>query len=250
MRDEAGNSGSTAAIGCAGARSTLTLDGGQARRLLESYGVCFAPWEIVADSEQAVAAAELMGYPVVLKSAAPDVAHKSDVGCVRTDIADLAALRTAYSQIVANARSADSATPSLVLVERMAKGAAEIAVGLNRSPTFGPTVLVGLGGIWVELMQDFALRICPVDAAEARKMIMELRSFPLLAGFRGRKPCDIDALAQVLVAVSRLGLEHDNVAELDLNPVMVMEDGRGAVAVDARVVLSAASPAGAGDGPQ
>lgn len=232
------------------AGSPLMLDGGQARRLVGHYGIRFAPWQVVADSEQAAAAAERMGYPVVLKSAAPDVVHKSDAGCVRTDIADLAALRIAYSQIVANARSAGSATPALVLVERMTKGAAEIAVGLKRSPTFGPTVLVGMGGIWVELMQDFALRISPVDAAEARAMIMELRGYPLLAGFRGRKPCDVDALAQVVAAVSRLGAERDDVAELDLNPVMVMENGRGAVAVDARVVLSGASPAGAGDRPQ
>lgn len=215
-----------------------TIDGQRARRLAESHGVVFSPWRIVTDMDAAVEAADSLGYPVALKSAASDIVHKSDLGCVRIGITTSDALRAAVSDITRNAGAAGSRTPELMMVERMVQGEAEVVVGLKRSATFGPTILVGMGGIWVELLQDFALRLCPIDAAEARLMLQELRGYRLLAGMRGRPPCDLDALVSVIVSVSEMGVARGDLVELDLNPVMVLEEGRGAIAVDARAVVA------------
>ena len=211
------------------------LPGAEARNLIEGAGVAFAPWRAAEDAEAALTAAEAIGWPVALKIAAPDVAPKSDAGCVALDLGDAKALRDAYARVSANAAAAGSATPGVVVVERMVSGLAEIAIGVKRSETFGPVLMVGLGGIWVELMQDTVLRLCPVTEAEARAMLHGLRGAALLTGGRGRPACDLGALAQAAVAVSRLAMDRPDILALDLNPVLALESK--AVAVDARVVV-------------
>lgn len=209
------------------------LPGAEARNLIEGAGVAFAPWRAAKDAETALTAAEAIGWPVALKIAAPDVAHKSDAGCVALDLGDAQALRDAYARVSANAAAAGSATLGVVVVERMVSGLAEIAIGVKRSETFGPVLMLGLGGIWVELMQDTALRLCPVTEAEARAMLEGLRGAALLTG--GRPACDLGTQAGTAAAVSRLAVDCPDILELDLNPVLALESG--AVAVDARVVV-------------
>jgi acyl-CoA synthetase (NDP forming) len=212
----------------------------EVRALLDEHGIAVAPSRVVRGLDGALAAADALGYPVAIKTASSHIVHKSDEGCVRIDIKSPEDLRNAYDDVSANAGRAGSTEPDLVLVERMVKGLAEIVIGLKRSDAFGPIILVGMGGIWVEVMRDRALRLCPIQADEAMVMLRELRGLPMLTGWRGRPPCDLDALAGMIAAVSRMGVARDDIVELDLNPVLIMEQGHGAVAVDARAVVNGA----------
>lgn len=211
------------------------LSGEEARQLVEQAGVTMAPWGLATDESTMLHRVERIGFPVALKTAAADVPHKSDAGCVRLGIRTADEARAAYREVTANARDAGSATPDRVMIERMIEGTAEVMIGLKRSASFGSSILVGLGGIWVELLKDFSVRLCPVEFDEAMEMLEELKGFALLSGARGQRRGDIEALAALIVAVSRLGHETPDLLELDLNPVMLREEG--AIAVDARVVL-------------
>lgn len=211
---------------------------GEIRALLAEYGIALSPWRIADSKEAAIAAATCVGMPVALKTAAGDIVHKSDAGCVRLHLATPDEVENAWHEVISNACWAGSALPQRVLVERMVDGIAEVVIGIKRSDTFGAVLLVGTGGIWVEIMRDYALRLCPVDKAEASDMLRELQGWPMLSGDRGRQPCDLDALTAMIVAASHLGVERDDLVELDLNPVVAREKGHGAVAVDARAVLS------------
>lgn len=211
--------------------------GDEARHIVESAEVRLAPWGLAVDENGAVQIAERVGFPVAIKTAAADVTHKSDAGCVRLNINSPEEVRTAYSLVASKAEAAGSATSERVVVERMTRGTAEVAVGLKRSPSFGASVLIGLGGIWVEVLNDFAVRLCPVSHDDALGMIRELKGYPVLRGDRGQSTGDIEALAELVVAVSSLGHRRPDILELDLNPVMLLEAGKGALAVDARVVL-------------
>ncbi len=212
------------------------LSGAEARTLVAGAGIPFAPWRAADSVEAACAAPAEIGWPVALKTAALDVAHKSDVGCVALDLGDEVALRAAYARVTANAAAKGSTTPDAVLVERMTEGLAEIALGVKRSETFGPVLMLGLGGIWVELLQDTVLRLCPITEGEAQEMLTGLRGAALLTGGRGRPPCDLDAIAESAASLSRLAMDRPDILELDLNPVLALESG--ALAVDARVVLA------------
>lgn len=216
---------------------TRMLDGAEARACAEEYGIAFSEWRAVSDLDSALQSAEAVGYPVALKSAASDIAHKSDAGCVRTGIDSAEGLGEAFRTVTTNARQAGSASPESVLVEKMVPEGIEFAVGLKRSETFGPVVLAGMGGIWVEILEDYALRVCPVTEDEAVGMLEELKAWPVLTGARGRPACDVLALARTVAAVSRLGSDSGHIAEFDLNPVIVHGVGNGAVAVDARIIV-------------
>ncbi|MDH3667787.1 MAG: acetate--CoA ligase family protein [Paracoccaceae bacterium] len=213
------------------------LSGVEARALVAEAGIPFAPWSAADGADAACVAAAQIGWPVALKTAAADVVHKSDAGCVALGLSDEATLRAAYDQVTANAATAGSATPDGVLVERMAEGLAEVVLGIKRSETFGPVLMLGLGGIWVELLQDTSLRLCPITEGEARAMLTGLRGAALLTGRRGRPPCDLDAIAEAAASLSRLAIVRPDILELDLNPVLALD--AGAVAIDARVALGA-----------
>ena len=214
---------------------TRLRDGAQARQLLAAAGVQFAPWEVTEDRAVALAAARRIGAAVALKSAAADVVHKSDLGCVALGLEGDAAVGAAYDRIVANAARAGSTTPGAVLVECMTAGIAEVLIGVKQDAVFGPMLLVGLGGIWVEVLGDVAMRLCPVSESEAHAMFGELRGAALLTGGRGRPAADVAALAAMASCVSHFAARTPSLLELDLNPVMAM--GAGALAVDARIVL-------------
>ncbi|HTC85589.1 MAG TPA: acetate--CoA ligase family protein [Candidatus Acidoferrum sp.] len=203
--------------------------------MLRAAGVPVTSVIAAADADAASVAATGLGWPVVLKLDAIGVAHKSDIGGVALGLRDEAAVRSAFEQVTAAGRHA-GATVRGVLVEPMAGTGVELVVGFRRDPTFGPTVLVGSGGILAEILDDVAIRLVPLDRAVAREMLMELRSAPILAGARGRTQVDQDALADLIVALARFGADRPDIAEIDLNPVIA--SANGAIAVDALIVTT------------
>ena len=203
------------------------------KRLLSAYGIPVPREELVGSADEAVTAADAIGYPVVLKACAPTLAHKSELGLVRLGLRDAAEVTAAYAAIV------DAAPTPLdgVLVGEMVTDGVETVVGLAHDDLFGPVVMAGLGGVFVEVFRDVAFRVPPFDADEARRMLEELRGLPLLQGARGRPVADVDALVDTILTVGRIGLDlGDAIREIDINPLVVRPSGRGVVALDALVV--------------
>ena len=215
-----------------GARGVLS--NADAMRLLREFGLPLAETLTAADADAAVDAAEGLGYPVALKIDSPDVVHKTDVGGVRIGCADPASVRRAFEEILASVRTkAPAARLDGVLVQPMIAGGTELILGVKSDPLFGPAVVCGFGGIFVEVLRDVSLRLPPLDAQDAQEMIAELRGARLLRGVRGRPPADVDALAHALVGLAALADAHrHHLRALDLNPLVVLDDGRGVVAVD------------------
>lgn len=205
--------------------------------LLQSAGVSMAPVRLARDADAAVAAARDLGYPVALKIESPDILHKTDAGGVRLKLAGDADVRAAFAEITAAARSyRASARIDGVVVQAMAGGDVEFVLGLKNDPAFGPVLMAGLGGVLVEVLGDVTFRRCPLDPADAERMLGELKGRAILDGVRGRPPVDRKALVDLICAVSRFGAAAgERLAELDLNPVLLSPDG--AVAVDSVLVL-------------
>lgn len=219
-----------------------TLSESESKRLVAAWGVPVAQELRVHDADAAVEAAERIGYPVVMKVDSPDILHKTEAGVVRLSVRSAQAVREAYGQLLAAAERHDPAARiGGVLVQEMVQGGVEVIVGLSHDPQLGPTLLYGSGGVMVEVYNDVALRRCPIDAAQAREMLAEVKGTRLLQGFRGQPVADVDALVEVLVAVSQLGAQLGNLpgglAELDINPLLVLPTGQGVRAVDALVLF-------------
>jgi acyl-CoA synthetase (NDP forming) len=217
----------------------------EAKAVLAAYGVPVVAEQLATDADAAVAAAEAAGYPVVLKVESPALPHKTEAGVIRLGLGGPDAVRDAFAEVMANARRAAPGAPIHgVLVQPMVPAGIEMVVGARRDPLFGPTVLVGMGGILVELLRDTAVALAPVSHREARAMLAGLRGARLLSGFRNLPPVDLDALAGIVQRVSELAADHaDRIAEIDVNPVICA--GPRLVAVDALIGLSpAGSPHG------
>jgi acetate---CoA ligase (ADP-forming) len=225
---------------------TLTEPEGLA--LLAQAGVRTVAHRVVQDADAAVAAAEALGYPVVLKIVSPDITHKSDVGGVALGLRDAAAVRAACVAMQAGvARQAPGAQIDGLLVAPMLSGGVECILGIQRDPVFGPMVMFGLGGVFVETLGEVALRSAPLTQAQAAEMIRSTRAWPLLAGTRGRPPADLDHLAAQLASLSRLAVAAgDSLASLDINPYIALPAALGGgCAVDAVVVGSLPAAAAA-----
>jgi len=209
----------------------------EGQALLQGCGVQTAAAKLAGSADAAVAAAEALGYPVVLKIESPDILHKTEAKGVALNLKDAAAVRAAHARLIANARAYKSdARISGVLVQAMAQGTTELVIGLQRDPTFGPVVMVGLGGVLIEVFKDVVFRAAPVTEAEALRMLDELKSRAVLDGVRGAPPVDRTAVARMVSAVSRLGAAAGpRLRELDLNPVLA--GPQGATAVDWLMVL-------------
>jgi acyl-CoA synthetase (NDP forming) len=210
----------------------------EAKEILQIIGLK-VPRAIAARSlEECVRAAESIGYPVVLKVISPDIIHKTEAGGIRIGLSDAGEVAQGYQSIMANSRRRfPKAIIRGISVNEMVRGGIETIVGSSTDPSFGPVVMFGLGGIYVEVLKDVVFRIAPVTRREARKMVEEIESFPLLLGARGEKVKDIDSITD---AVYRIGILMDvmrDIAELDVNPLAVMEKGKGAWALDARIRL-------------
>ncbi|MBT0958281.1 acetate--CoA ligase family protein [Alphaproteobacteria bacterium KMM 3653] len=213
-----------------------------AKSLLAEAGITAAPERAVQSADEAVTAAAEIGFPVVMKILSPDILHKSDIGAVKLNLQDENSVRAAHAEILAAAVThAPKAQISGVLVARQLSGGVECLMGINRDPTFGPVAVFGLGGIFVELLNDVALQACPFGPDTAREMILSIRGAAILQGARGTEPADIDALADMLSRLSIFAAgAGDRLTSVDLNPVLAMPKGQGAYALDAVIELEPA----------
>jgi succinyl-CoA synthetase beta subunit len=194
---------------------------------------------LVKSADEAVSAAEAMGFPVALKIESAAITHKSDVGGVVLKLADSNAVRDAYARLIAEVgRRAPGAQIDGVVVQRMAGEGIEMILGVKRDPLFGPVILCGFGGILVELLKDVNIGIPPLSLDQARDMVQRLRGFAILGGVRGKPPADVEALCKAIVGVSSLACSlGDQLAGLDINPLIVLPKTHGAIAVDAVVEI-------------
>ncbi len=228
------------ALSGARAAGRAALDAAEARPLLAAYGITTPGEALAASPDEAAALATEVGFPVALKLISPDILHKSDIGGVLLNVGDADAARAGFAEIIARARVAHPhAHIRGVQVQQMVAGGQEVIIGVKRDPTFGPLIMFGLGGVYVEALADVSFRLAPLTHADAEALIDEVRSAKLLAGLRGAPPADRHALADAIVRIGHLAADHPEIAELDVNPLLVLPQGQGAVAVDARVILSA-----------
>jgi acetyl coenzyme A synthetase (ADP forming)-like protein len=209
----------------------------QAIAVLDAYGIPTAPCALATSRESATAAAEELGYPVVMKVVSPDISHKTDVGGVVLDIGDATAAEAAYDTIIREVgHRAAGARVRGVLVAKQLRGGRETIIGMSRDPSFGPLVMFGLGGIFAEVLRDVVFRLAPLTAADARTMVSGIRGHAILSGVRGHPPVNRLALQEVIRRVAQLAVDFPEIAELDLNPVLAFE--KRVVAADCRVVLA------------
>lgn len=208
----------------------------------EALGVLKA-WEIpvpecvvVKDAEEAVSAAKNIGYPVVLKVISGDILHKTEAGGVKTGLKNEKEIVDSFNEMIFDI-SDHHATAKIegFLIEKMADKGIEVIIGGIRDAQFGPAVMFGVGGVMVELLNDVCFRLAPVTEEECIEMMMEIKSYPLLAGYRGAEPCDMDAITNIIIKVGSIMHEVDEIKEMEINPLIVYP--KGVVAVDARVVL-------------
>jgi acetate---CoA ligase (ADP-forming) len=212
----------------------------EAKRLLAAAGIASAPEAACATAEEAVAAAERFGFPVVMKILSPDILHKSEIGGVLLDVADAGAVRDGFTLLLERAKkAAPTARIEGVLVAKQLKGGVECIMGIIRDPVFGPMAMFGLGGIFVEILKDVVFRRCPFGEDVAEQMIRSIKGAPLLLGARGRPPADIKALATMLSRLSAFAAAGgERLLSIDLNPVFAMPDGQGAFAADAVIEVA------------
>ncbi len=226
-------------LGEARAEGRTLLNEVEAKQILRDAGIAATAATLATSAAEARQQADAMGYPVVLKVVSPDIAHKSDVGGVKLNLADGNAVAAAFDEIMANAKKAEpNARIKGVAVQQMAKQGTEVIVGMTTDPQFGPVMMFGLGGIMVEVLKDVSFRLVPLTDKDAGQMIGEIKGKPILDGVRGQPAADLAALRATMVKVSELVERHPEIRELDLNPVFAYPDG--ALAVDARIVVSEA----------
>jgi acetyl-CoA synthetase (ADP-forming) len=208
----------------------------EAKEICIDYGIPVTKFELATNQEQAVKLADQIGYPVVLKIVSPDIIHKSDSGGVKINLKESKDVRDAYEQIIKNVNKCNPSAKIVgVIVQEMAPPSTEVIVGAIKDPQFGPAIMFGLGGVFVEVLNDVAFRITPVTKEEACEMICEVKAYPLLKGYRTTPPADTGAIASIIQNVSRLVTDHPEIKELDLNPILIYE--HGAKTVDARIIL-------------
>ncbi len=215
-----------------------TIGDTEAQAILKAYGITTPQSAVGATADEAASLAAEIGFPVVMKIASPDILHKSDVGGIIVGVQDEQGAREAFGTLVERAKAhVPDATIWGAQVQEMVTNAREIIIGLNRDPQFGPVIMFGLGGIYVEVLRDVAFRVAPMSCQQARQMVESIRSYKLLTGVRGQAPADLDAVVDTILRVAQLVVDFPEIAELDINPLLVREQGKGAVAVDMRLIL-------------
>jgi acyl-CoA synthetase (NDP forming) len=208
----------------------------ESKELIQETGIPIIETRLARSKSQAVSIAQELGLPIVLKIVSPDVVHKSDVGGVKTGLDSLSQVRTAYDSILSSTRAAvPSASIQGVSVQKMADPGIEVIIGATKDSQFGHVIMFGLGGVLVELLRDVSLRLLPVTARDARLMVREIKSLPMLQGFRQYAACDLAKVEEAIVNLSKFLEKHPEIKELDLNPILCYP--KGLVAVDARVIL-------------
>jgi acetyltransferase len=211
----------------------------EAREVMDAYGIPTPQTFLARTPDEAVHFADTVGFPLVLKIASPDILHKTDVGGVELNIMASSDVRDAFELMTYRARRyVPGAEIWGCLVQDMVLGGREVIVGMNRDPHFGPLMTFGLGGIYVEVLQDVVFRLAPFDRREAREMIGEIRGYNLLRGVCGERRSDLDAVVEAFLRLSQLVMDFPEIVEFDINPLTVFEEGQGLIGIDMRLVLS------------
>jgi acetate---CoA ligase (ADP-forming) len=220
-------------------RDLVRVNEQDAKAVLEAYGIDVPSGQFAASTQQAVAAADKLGYPVVMKVVSQDVEHKSEVGGVRVDLADAAQVEDAFDlmQLRIPRRVPGAQVDGVLLEERLAPGR-EVILGMTRDPMFGPMLKFGLGGAYVEVLEDFTFHLAPLTLAEAMQMLSSTKTFALLEGVGGEQGVDVESIAACLQRIAQLGVDFPEIAELDINPLRVGQRRGDTVALDARIILS------------
>jgi acyl-CoA synthetase (NDP forming) len=208
--------------------------------ILARYGIPMANGGVAKSREEAVRIASKVGYPVALKAISKQVSHKTEANAIRLGVGSDAELGEAFDEVTRNLKRYDSkAEITGVLIQEMLRNGTEVIIGTSRDPQFGPVILFGLGGIFVEVLKDVSLRVLPITRYDAEEMVKEIKGYKVLEGFRGKPRADLQAIVEILMKVSGLSTDmKDWISELDLNPVIVLPEGSGAKVVDARFVVT------------
>ena len=226
-------------LGRAEHQSENTITGRDAMEVLSEYGLVVPRMAFAETGPEAAAVADEIGYPVVVKISSPEILHKSDIGGVRLGLSSASEVERAFEEVVSAARRfMPSALIMGVTVDQMVPAGKEVILGMAKDPDFGPMMMFGLGGIYVEVLKDVAFRIAPLNRREATSMISEIRAYQLLRGVRGEEPADIDGIVDSLLKLSQLVTDFPEIIEMDINPLMVMTSGKGVVAVDSRISVN------------
>ena len=204
----------------------------ESKELLKEIGISIPAQKLTSTKEETVSVAKSIGFPVVLKLMAEDIVHKSDTGAVKLNIKNEEETTNAFEELM----KIPSQAEKLISVQKMAnEPITELILGMTTDAQFGPALMFGIGGILVELLEDVSFRIAPITEYDAREMIKEIKGFPILDGYRGKPKADIDAIVQTLLKVSDLVIKHEEIYEMDLNPVFIYD--KGLICVDARIIL-------------
>jgi len=204
----------------------------ESKKLLREIGISIPEQELATTKEETLAVAKKIGFPVVLKLMAEDIVHKSDTGAVKLNIKNEDETAQAYDELM----KIPSQSEKSISVQKMAdEPITELIIGMTTDAQFGPALMFGIGGILVELLEDVSFRIAPITEYDAREQIHEIKGFPILDGYRGKPKADIDAIVKTLLTISDLVTKHEEINEMDLNPVFIYE--KGLICVDARIIL-------------
>jgi acyl-CoA synthetase (NDP forming) len=208
----------------------------ESKQLVSEAGIPVVETKLAQTKAEAISISKKMRFPVVLKIVSPDIIHKSDIGGVKLGLANATQVGKAYTEIMAAAKKANKkADIQGISVQKMARPGVEVIMGMSKDAQFGPVLMFGLGGVFVEVLKDVAFRIVPLNRRDASQMIREIKGYPLLEGYRGQEPANITALEDLLLKLSDFVDKNPKIKEMDLNPIFAYKDG--ALAVDARVIL-------------
>lgn len=208
----------------------------ESKEVLRDAGISTIETHLASSRDEAVALAEKVGFPVVLKIISPQIVHKSDIGGVRLGLNSKEEVSSTYDEMISQVRTKEpSATIEGISVQSMARPGVEVIIGMSKDPQFGPVLMFGLGGVLVEVLEDVSFRIVPLVKRDAQEMIKEIKGHPLLEGYRGQEPANIEMLEETLLKLSDLAQSHSEIKEIDLNPIFAYKDGL--TAVDARIIL-------------
>ena len=209
----------------------------ESKDIIKAYDIDVPGYKIVNSADEAVKTAEEIGFPIVCKIASPDIIHKTDAGGIKLNLKNSDEVKVAYNEILENAKKykADARVTGINVQKMTEKGITEVIIGMTTDPQFGPALMFGLGGIYVEIYKDVSFRVCPITEYDANEMIRDIKAFPLLDGFRGAPKADIEIIVDILMKICKLSLENPEIDQSDLNPIIALP--KGAAVVDARIIL-------------
>ena len=208
----------------------------EAKELLREYEIPVPDFKLIKSEDEIIGLTKEINFPIAMKIVSPDIIHKTDAGGVKLNIKDETEARLAYQEIISKAKKYNkNAKISGAIVDSMIHEGTEIIIGMMKDPHFGPVIMFGLGGIFVEILKDISFRILPIEERDAREMVNEIKGFEILKGVRGEGPKNIKAIKNLLLKISQLALENPEINEIDLNPIFVFE--KGLQIVDARMIL-------------